>query len=227
MITQGEDKLKGLHPDLVRVIRRAARTADFAIVEGVRTLARQRQLVASGASRTLNSRHIPARNGLAHAIDIYPVVDDNLVMDWSGGHFARLARLVKATAKAERVPLEWGGDWKRFRDGPHWQLPWAAYPGDGADKAVADHPRMVKAGLEGVNAKPLMQSRTVAGSSLAAMGGVGLVINDARTALEQVQGQISTGTAIGMVIGGLVVAGALWALYARWDDAGRPLPWRS
>jgi peptidoglycan L-alanyl-D-glutamate endopeptidase CwlK len=35
---------------------------------------------------------------------------------------------MKAAAKAEKVPLEWGGDWK-FKDGPHFQLPWATHPG--------------------------------------------------------------------------------------------------
>jgi len=26
------------------------------------------------------------------------------------------------------VSVEWGGDWKSFKDGPHYQLPWAKYP---------------------------------------------------------------------------------------------------
>ena len=27
------------------------------------------------------------------------------------------------------VPIEWGGDWRTFKDGPHFQLPWGKYPG--------------------------------------------------------------------------------------------------
>ena len=36
---------------------------------------------------------------------------------------------MKAAAKKEGVLLEWGGDWKTFKDGPHFQLPWVQYPG--------------------------------------------------------------------------------------------------
>lgn len=137
----------------------------------------------------------------------------------SGQHKAVPAELMKWTRAAGR---ELPGLVRRRRDEAElWRSLDPAATGGRADAGNVDVPADV------ANAKPLMQSRTVAGSSLAAMGGIGLVINDARTALEQVQGQLSTGTIIGMVIGGLVISGALLALYARWDDAGRPLPWRS
>ncbi|SFZ81707.1 peptidoglycan L-alanyl-D-glutamate endopeptidase CwlK [Devosia enhydra] len=125
---RSEGNLAGVHPDLVRVIRRALTlsTVDFTVIEGVRTLARQKQLKASGASTTLNSRHIPAANGYAHAVDIAPFVGE-IRWDWPLYHL--LARAVKEAAKLEGVPIEWGGDWKSFKDGPHWQLPWAQYPG--------------------------------------------------------------------------------------------------
>ncbi|WP_084494694.1 M15 family metallopeptidase [Alkanindiges illinoisensis] len=35
-------------------------------------------------------------------------------------------RLIEA-AKELNIPLEWGGDWKNFKDGPHYQLPWKQY----------------------------------------------------------------------------------------------------
>ena len=35
----------------------------------------------------------------------------------------------RLAAAAEKVAIEWGGDWKSFKDGPHFQLPWAKYPG--------------------------------------------------------------------------------------------------
>ena len=55
-------RLQGVHPDLVRVIRRAAAETKvpFAVVEGLRTLERQKQLKAAGATKILNSRHITA-----------------------------------------------------------------------------------------------------------------------------------------------------------------------
>lgn len=127
-----EKKLKGVHPDLARVVRRCA--ADWADPEtgwiitcGVRTLAEQKVLVAKGASRTLRSRHIPAKNGYSHAVDFAYTIGGAVKWDWP--LYAKLAKAVKAAAKAEKVTIEWGGDWVSFKDGPHFQLPWDKYPG--------------------------------------------------------------------------------------------------
>jgi peptidoglycan L-alanyl-D-glutamate endopeptidase CwlK len=90
------------------------------VVEGLRTLARQKQLRAAGASQTLNSRHLTG-----HAVDIAPLVGGVVRWDWP--LFYPLAETVKEAARLEDVPIEWGGDW-RFKDGPHWQLPWKDYP---------------------------------------------------------------------------------------------------
>ncbi len=111
-------RLQGVHPDLVRVIRRAATMSrmPFAVVEGLRSLERQKQLKASGATRILNSRHITG-----HAVDLVPLVDGKPRWDWPLYH--RLAPFIRAASRAEHVPLEWGGDWKSFPDAPHWQLP--------------------------------------------------------------------------------------------------------
>lgn len=111
---------KGLHPDLDRVVVRALEisTLDFIVVEGVRTLERQRELFRQGKSKTLNSRHLTG-----HAVDLCPYVDKKLVWELCPA----LAETVKIAAKMERVPIEWGGDWKSFKDGPHYQLPWSEY----------------------------------------------------------------------------------------------------
>jgi len=52
-------RLSGVHPDLVRVVKRAIKITpvDFSVIEGVRTKKRQSELFASGASKTMNSRH--------------------------------------------------------------------------------------------------------------------------------------------------------------------------
>ena len=125
-------KLKGVHPDLVRVVLRCADDwkdpgTGFIVTCGVRTLAEQKVLVAKGASKTLRSRHIPAANGYSHAVDLAATIDGKVRWDWP--LYDRLAKAMKAAAKAEKVPLEWGGDWKTFKDGPHYQLPWKQYPG--------------------------------------------------------------------------------------------------
>ena len=116
-------RLRGVHPDLVRVVNRAIQITpvDFRVGEGLRTAARQKQLVAAGASRTMNSRHL---NG--HAVDLIALVNGTVRWDWPLYHL--IAKAVKQAAALEGVPIEWGGDWPRFRDGPHYQLPWAQYP---------------------------------------------------------------------------------------------------
>lgn len=116
-------RLKGLHPDLRKVMDRAIATTDidFTVLEGLRTLERQKQLVASGASKTLNSRHLDG-----HAVDIAPFLDGEIRWDWP--LYRKLSVIVKQAAKDVNVPIEWGGDWIKFKDGPHWQLPWKKYP---------------------------------------------------------------------------------------------------
>jgi len=127
--------LEGVHPDLVRVMHRAIRETgiDFTVIEGVRTPERQKKLVAKGASKTMNSRHIPAANGHAHAVDVVPFLDEDgdgdREISWHWPHFHALSVFVFRAAELERVPIEWGGHWKSFPDGPHWQLPWKEYPG--------------------------------------------------------------------------------------------------
>lgn len=111
--------LEGVHPDLVAVVKRAIEITeqDFTVIEGLRSIERQRELVASGASRTMNSRHLTG-----HAVDIAP-----WPISWDWQRFYPIADAMKQAAEELYIDLEWGGDWK-FKDGPHWQLPWSRYP---------------------------------------------------------------------------------------------------
>lgn len=122
-------RLDGAHPDLRRVIIRAAAMSsiDFTVLEVLRTRQRQEELLRIGATRTRNSRHLAhPSDGKSRAVDIAPMVRGQVTWDWPLYH--RLAPIIKAAAAAETVPIEWGGDWRSFKDGPHWQLPWAQYP---------------------------------------------------------------------------------------------------
>lgn len=116
-------RLQGVHPDLVKVVHRAIEITpvDFVVLEGLRTAARQKQLVAAGASKTLRSRHLTG-----HAVDLGVWVGGQVRWDWPLYH--KLAAAVKQAAQEVQVPIEWGGDWRTFKDGPHWQLPWNRYP---------------------------------------------------------------------------------------------------
>lgn len=117
------DNLQGVHPDLVRVVKAALplSTVDFGVTEGLRDVDRQRELVNAGASTTMNSRHLTG-----HAVDLVAYLGPRISWDWPLYH--KIADAMKAAADKECVPIEWGGDWTSFKDGPHFQLSWREYP---------------------------------------------------------------------------------------------------
>lgn len=117
-------RLHGVHPDLVRVIElahgRMTPPLSFRVTEGVRTRERQAELVAAGASRTMNSQHLTGR-----AVDLAVELDGQVRWDWP--LYAKLAEVVKAAAAELSVAIVWGGDWPKFRDGPHFELDRRSY----------------------------------------------------------------------------------------------------
>jgi peptidoglycan L-alanyl-D-glutamate endopeptidase CwlK len=120
-----ERRLAGVHPDLVRVVRRAASiagTLEFIVIEGLRDIARQTLLVSQGRSRTMHSRHLTG-----HAVDL--AVLSGGEVSWAWPSYQSLALLMDSAAKMESVTVEWGGTaFGSFRDGPHFQLPRDQYP---------------------------------------------------------------------------------------------------
>jgi len=115
-------RLKGVHPDLVRVVQLAieiTRVA-FTVLEGLRTKERQKALMDAGASWTMSSRHITG-----HAVDLGAWVDNQV--DWSWPLYDVIAVAMKQAAQDEEVPIVWGGDWT-VKDGPHFELNRKAYP---------------------------------------------------------------------------------------------------
>ena len=125
---RSKQRLKGVHPDLVKVVEKAIQltTVDFTVLEGVREAVRQKKLFESGASQTMNGRHIPGADGFAKAVDLGAWVDDQV--DWSWPLYHKIAAAMKEAAKQVDVPIEWGGDWRNFKDGPHFQLPRKTHP---------------------------------------------------------------------------------------------------
>ncbi|MDX8001271.1 M15 family metallopeptidase, partial [Xenorhabdus sp. Reich] len=118
------NNLKGVHPDLVAVVRRALALSpvDFTVIEGLRTLERQKQLVAEKKSRTMNSRHLTG-----HAVDLLPVG-----ADWN--NYTCWLPVLKAMHKAGEelgIKLRFGITWTgnpndkpaKFLDAPHVEIP--------------------------------------------------------------------------------------------------------
>lgn len=131
-------KLVGVHPDLVKVVERAIQLSpvDFAVIEGLRTLARQQDLVRAGASKTMKSRHLTG-----HAVDLAAFVGGAIRWDWN--LYTQIADAVKKASDELKIPVRWGGAWKllselkhpitsadlskSFPDGPHFELPTKFY----------------------------------------------------------------------------------------------------
>ena len=113
---RSRNNLKGVHPDLVAVVERALEITpvDFAVIEGLRSVERQKQLVAAGASRTMRSRHLTG-----HAVDLAAYVNG---IRWDWPLYDAIGVAMKTAAKELGVSIVWGGDWVTFRDGPHFEL---------------------------------------------------------------------------------------------------------
>ena len=118
--TRSSQRLSGVHPDLVAVVKRAIQITeqDFSVLEGIRNINRQRELFKAGKSTTMNSRHLTG-----HAVDLAPWPTS---WEWEG--FYPIAEAMKQAAEELEVDIVWGGDWKSFPDGPHFELSRKTYP---------------------------------------------------------------------------------------------------
>lgn len=117
------ERMQGVHPDLVKVVLLAIQLTevDFGVTQGVRTIEKQREYVAKGASKTMNSRHLTG-----HAVDLVAYIGSEVRWDWPLYH--KIADAMKRAANSLNVPIIWGGDWKSFKDGPHFELDRKVYP---------------------------------------------------------------------------------------------------
>lgn len=132
------NELEDVHPDLVRLVERALEltTVDFVVWDGMRTKAEQEEYVKTGASKTMDSRHL-----FGLAVDLVPFVGKPR---WEWPLCYQVAEAVRAAANELGQPVVWGGMWARLDgtvdrpevlrarysgwDGPHFELPRDAYP---------------------------------------------------------------------------------------------------
>jgi len=89
--TRSLQKLSGVHPDMVAVVKRAIELSeqDFSVLEGIRNINRQRELVKTGKSTTMNSRHLTG-----HAVDLVPYP-----VSWDWEYFYPIVDAMKAAPK--------------------------------------------------------------------------------------------------------------------------------
>jgi len=138
MSERSRTNLDGVHPKMVKVVERAlaicAATGgpDFAVIEGVRTPERQKELYAQGRTKpgnkvtwTLTSNHFRnAKTGFGHAVDLFPGTWTDL------SKFDAMAKAMFQAATELNTPIRWGADWDRDgvwrergeSDSPHFEL---------------------------------------------------------------------------------------------------------
>lgn len=106
-------ELEGVHPDLVRVVKRAIGITgqDFSLHDGLRTEAEQREYVRRGVSKTMNSMHRVQPDGYGHAFDAVPWINGKLRWEWPPIYV--IASAVRIAAETEMVPMIWGAVWDR------------------------------------------------------------------------------------------------------------------
>ena len=143
-------KLEGVHESLVSIVKEAITLTkvDFGVICGTRTTSEQAELVKKGASKTMNSRHLPQEStGKSHAVDLMAYIGARA--SWELNLYDDIADAIKAAAVTQGHPVTWGDAWhkqlndwdgnsadlmneyvdlrrsqgrKAFIDGPHFQL---------------------------------------------------------------------------------------------------------
>ena len=100
------DRLDSVDPDLIKVVKYAigVTKVDFGVIEGVRTLEKQKELVAAGASKTMNSKHL---KGLA--VDLMAYVGGRGC--WELKVYDDIADAMNQGAIEYGVPIVWGASW--------------------------------------------------------------------------------------------------------------------
>lgn len=126
------DNLKGVHPDLVKLMTEAIKDSpvDFTITEGVRTAERQQMLFKQRPKVTnvdgiiKKSNHQVKLDGYGHAVDLYPFYNGSVqVTDKEVIPKLKLIAVhIKSIAKCLGISITWGGDFKSLHDPPHFEL---------------------------------------------------------------------------------------------------------
>ncbi len=134
ILGEGSKKnLTGVDPYLIAIVVGALKVSkvDFTVLEGVRTLERQKRLYAQGRTApgnivtwTMKSKHITG-----DAVDLYPWINGRVV-DKDKQAFIEIRNAMFASAAQVGKPIRWGRDWdgdgifeeKGEYDGPHFEL---------------------------------------------------------------------------------------------------------
>lgn len=141
--TRSKDRLKGVLPIMVAAFDAAIKHPecpfDFGIPSngGLRTTEEQQALFAQGrsvgrkvlpivtnADGVVNkSNHQKKSTGFGHAIDIYIFNGETKEAEWDKAKLTAVARHIQKVAlEVFKLKVEWAGDWKTFKELPHFEV---------------------------------------------------------------------------------------------------------
>ena len=104
--TRSQERLMGVAPELKEVVYEAIKVTkiDFGVIEGLRTEEKQKQLVESGASQTMKSKHLEGR-----AVDLMAYIGGR--GSWELNVYDEIADAMKEAAVKVDVAVRWGAAW--------------------------------------------------------------------------------------------------------------------
>ena len=104
--TKSQERLMGVEPELKEVVYEAIKVTkiDFGVIEGLRTEEKQKQLVESGASQTMKSKHLEGR-----AVDLMAYIGGR--GSWELNVYDEIADAMKEAAVKVDVAVRWGAAW--------------------------------------------------------------------------------------------------------------------
>ena len=104
--TRSQERLMGIEPELKEVVYEAIKVTkiDFGVIEGLRTEEKQKQLVESGASQTMKSKHLEGR-----AVDLMAYIGGR--GSWELNVYDEIADAMKEAADKVEVAVRWGAAW--------------------------------------------------------------------------------------------------------------------
>ena len=104
--TKSQERLIGVEPELKEIVYEAIKVTkiDFGVIEGLRTEEQQKQLVESGASQTMKSKHLEGR-----AVDLMAYIGGR--GSWELSVYDEIADAMKEAAIKVDVAVRWGAAW--------------------------------------------------------------------------------------------------------------------
>ena len=117
-----KERLSQCDEGLAKVAEKALEYSpyDFGITETLRSVERQKELIENGKSWTMNSKHLPNKQGKSDALDFHIIVNGKIT--WEVGYYRKVMQAFVRAAIELGIQIEFGGLWKSVVDAPHVQL---------------------------------------------------------------------------------------------------------